>query len=54
MQIHSLTIQDQISLDNGKFDITQSWFTISFFIVFPICMAVLYFYLKRKYTKDLK
>ena len=39
MQIHFLTIQDQISLDNGKF---------------AICMAVLYFYLKRKYTKDLK
>lgn len=49
-----LTIQDQISLDNGKFDLTQSWFTIVFFIVFPIAMAILYFYLKRKYSKDLK
>lgn len=50
---HLLTIQDQISLDNGKLDFTQSWFTVVFFIVFPISMAILYFFLKRKYAKDL-
>jgi hypothetical protein len=51
--MYLLTIQDQISLDNGKFDITESWFTISFFIIFPICVIILYFILKRKYAKDL-
>ncbi|MEY5042393.1 MAG: hypothetical protein RLZZ414_1957 [Bacteroidota bacterium] len=51
--MYSLTIQDQISLDNGKFNITESWFTISFFIIFPICVIILYFILKTKYAKDL-
>lgn len=45
-------MQQDIQLTDGGMDLFDSWFTIAFFIAFPIIIALLYFFLKRKQSND--
>lgn len=44
----NLTIQENIKLDDGGFNLMDSWFTIIAFIIFPALMAIVYFWLKKQ------
>jgi Mn2+/Fe2+ NRAMP family transporter len=45
-------MQQDIKLSDNRLDLSESWFTIAFFIVFPILIGILYFFLKKKQAKE--
>lgn len=45
-------MQQDIKLSDNKLDLSESWFTITFFIVFPILIAIVYYFLKKQQAKN--